>query len=128
MAYRVIQFSTGNVGIHALRSLIQRPELELVGVHAHGPAKVGVDAGQLCGLGVTTGVVATDDLEALIALQADCVVYTTQAETRPADAIAELVRFLESGTNVVSTSLVWLVYPPHADRWMVDPVICCRSQ
>ena len=122
MAYRVIQFSTGNVGIHALRSLIQRPELELVGVHAHGPAKVGVDAGQLCGLGVTTGVVATDDLEALIALQADCVVYTTQAETRPADAIAELVRFLESGTNVVSTSLVWLVYPPHADRWMVDPL------
>ena len=34
MAYRVIQFSTGNVGIHALRALIQRAEVELVGVHA----------------------------------------------------------------------------------------------
>jgi hypothetical protein len=122
MAYRVIQFSTGNVGIHALRSLIERPDLELVGVHAHGSDKIGIDAGPLCGLEVKTGVLATDDLDALIALQADCVVYTTQAESRPAEAIAELVRFLQSGTNVVSTSLVWLVYPPHADGWMVDPL------
>jgi 2,4-diaminopentanoate dehydrogenase len=122
MAYRVIQFSTGNVGVHALRALIQRPDLELVGVHAHGAAKIGTDAGQLAGLDIETGIVATDDLEALLALQADCVVYTNQAESRPAEAIAELVRFLESGTNVVSTSLVWLVYPPHADSWMVDPL------
>jgi hypothetical protein len=122
MPYRVIQFSTGNVGVHALRSLIERPDLELVGVHAYGADKIGVDAGRLCGLGIDTGVVATDDLDALLALQADCVVYTNQAESRPAEAIAELVRFLESGTNVVSTSLVWLVYPPHADSWMVDPL------
>ena len=122
MAYRVIQFSTGNVGVHALRSLIERPDLELVGVHAHGIDKIGVDAGRLCGLGIDTGIVASDDLDALIALQADCVVYTNQAESRPAQAIAELVRFLESGTNVVSTSLVWLVYPPHADSWMTDPL------
>jgi hypothetical protein len=122
MAYRVIQFSTGNVGVHSLRSVIQRPDLELVGVHAHGASKIGVDAGRLCGLDIDTGIVATDDLDALIALQSDCVIYTNQAESRPAEAIAELVRFLESGTNVVSTSLVWLVYPPHADSWMVDPL------
>jgi hypothetical protein len=122
MAYRVIQFSTGNVGVHSLRSLIQRPDLELVGVHAHGAAKIGVDAGRLCGLDIDTGIVATDDVDALLALRADCVVYTNQAESRPAEAIGELVRFLESGTNVVSTSLVWLVYPPHADSWMADPL------
>jgi 2,4-diaminopentanoate dehydrogenase len=123
MVYRVIQFSTGNVGRHALRALIERPDLELVGVHAHGADKIGLDAAQLCGLPEKTGVVATDDLDDLLALNADCVVYTTQAETRPAEAIAELVRFLENGANVVSTSLVWLVYPPHADSWMRDPLV-----
>jgi 2,4-diaminopentanoate dehydrogenase len=122
VVYRVIQFSTGNVGVHSLRSIIQRPDLELVGVHAHAAAKVGVDGGRLAGLDLDTGVIATDDIEALLALGADCVVYTNQAESRPAEAIAELVRFLEAGINVVSTSLVWLVYPPHADSWMVDPL------
>jgi 2,4-diaminopentanoate dehydrogenase len=115
---RVIQFSTGNVGVHALRSLIERPDVELVGVHASGPAKVGRDAAELCGLDTPTGVLATDDLAALVALRADCVVYTSQAETRPQDALRELCAFLEAGTNVVATSLVWLVYPAHADAWL----------
>jgi hypothetical protein len=53
---RVIQFSTGNVGRHALRMLIERPELDLVGVHAHGADKIGRDAAQLCGLDTPTGV------------------------------------------------------------------------
>lgn len=47
MTRRVIQFSTGNVGIHALRTIIGRPDLELVGVHAAAPDKVGRDAADL---------------------------------------------------------------------------------
>src|SRR5690242_3783341 len=81
MSLRVIQFSTGNVGRHALRSIIHHRELELVGVHASSPDKVGRDAAELCGLAEPTGVIATDDLDALVALRADCVVYTSQAET-----------------------------------------------
>ncbi len=125
---RVIEFSTGNVGRHALRSIIQRPGLELVGVHAAHPDKVGRDAAELCGLPDMTGVVATDDIDALVELHADCVVYTAQAETRPHEALAELTAFLRAGTNVVSTSLVWLVYPPHADRWLREPLeAACRQ-
>jgi hypothetical protein len=128
MALRVIQFSTGNVGVHALRQIIESPHLELVGVHAHGADKVGRDAGDLCGLG-PTGVAATDDVEALVALDADCVVYTSQAETRPQDALVELVAFLETGTNVVATSMVWLIHPPHADAWLREPLedACARG-
>ncbi len=122
MPTRVIQFSTGNVGRHALRTVIGRPGLELVGVHAASPDKVGRDAGELCGLDTITGVRATDDLDALVALGADCVVYTSQAETRPQEALAELTAFLRVGTNVVATSLVWLVYPPHADAWLREPL------
>ena len=122
MARRVIQFSTGNVGRHALRAVIGRPDLELVGVHASGPDKIGRDAADLCGIDEPTGIVATDDLDDLVALGADCVVYMTQAETRPHEALAELTAFLHAGTNVDGTSLVWLVYPPHSDTWLIDPL------
>jgi 2,4-diaminopentanoate dehydrogenase len=125
---RVVQFSTGNVGRHALAAIIRHPDLELVGVHASGPAKVGRDAAELCGLPEPSGIVATDDLAALIALGADCVVYTSLAETRPQEALAELTAFLAAGTNVVGTSLVWLVHPPHADAWLREPLeAACRA-
>jgi 2,4-diaminopentanoate dehydrogenase len=119
---RIIQFSTGNVGVHALRSILERPDLELVGVHANSPDKVGRDAAELVGLPSPSGVTATDDIDALVALQADCVVYTSQAETRPMDAIDEISRFLRAGTNVVGTSFVWLVAPDQADDWLRGPL------
>jgi hypothetical protein len=128
MTLRVIQFSTGNVGVHSLRQIIEHPDLELVGVHASSPTKVGRDAAQLCGLTEPTGVTATDDLTALVALGADCVVYTSQGETRGTDAIDELSAFLRAGTNVVATSLVWLVNPDAADSWLRVPLeTACRD-
>ncbi|OBI23034.1 dihydrodipicolinate reductase [Mycobacterium sp. E2327] len=119
---RVIQFSTGNVGRHSLKAIIGRPDLELVGVHAASAEKIGRDAAELCGLHEPTGVVATDDIEALAALGADCVVYTAQGETRPTEAIAQMTKFLAAGTNVVGTSMVWLVAPHHADDWLRVPL------
>ncbi|MFM8971850.1 MAG: dihydrodipicolinate reductase, partial [Actinomycetota bacterium] len=70
MALRVIQWSTGNVGRASLRCIIRHPDLELVGVYVHSADKVGVDAGKLCAL-PPTGVLATDDVDALLALGAD---------------------------------------------------------
>lgn len=128
MPRRVIQFSTGNVGIHALRAIIERPDLELVGVHAASPDKIGRDAAELCGLPGSTGVTATDDIDALLALNADCVVYTSQAETRPHEALTDITRFLNAGTNVVGTSFVWLVAPEFTDSWLLDPLkVACKQ-
>lgn len=119
---RVVQFSTGNVGQHSLRAIIGRPDLQLVGVHAANPAKVGKDAAELCGLTEPTGVLATDDIEALIALQPDCVVYTALGETRPMEAIEEMSRLLAAGIDVVGTSMVWLVAAHQADDWLRVPL------
>ena len=47
MTFRVIQWSTGNVGTAALRCIIRHPDLELVGVWVHSDAKSGKDAGEL---------------------------------------------------------------------------------
>lgn len=125
---RVVQFSTGNVGQHSLRALIGRPDLELVGVHAASPEKIGRDAAELCGLSEPTGVVATDDIDALIALKPDCVVYTALGETRPIEAMEQMARFLAAGINVVGTSLVWLVTPRHADEWLRGPLEAACAQ
>jgi 4-hydroxy-tetrahydrodipicolinate reductase len=108
---RVIQWGTGNAGRKALAGILRHPELELVGVHAHSPAKVGKDAAELCGSGAPTGIRATNDAAALLALDADCVCYTAQGETRIRETIDELCRILASGKNVVNTAIVSLCYP-----------------
>jgi len=107
---RVIQWSTGNVGHFALRAILRHPELELVGVHVHGEGKVGKDAGELCGL-PATGIVASNDEDEVLGLEADCVVYTATADRRPGDAVGDMARILASGKNVVSSSVVGLVHP-----------------
>jgi 2,4-diaminopentanoate dehydrogenase len=122
MAYRVIQWGTGNVGFYSLRHIIRHPDLELVGVHAHSPEKIGKDAARLCGLPGETGVIATHDVEALLSLRADAVVYTVKGETRPHEVIPELERILAAGTNVASTSMIYLVYPKFADATMREPL------
>ena len=128
MTRRIIQFSTGNVGVHALRTIIERPDLELVGLHAASADKIGRDAAELCGRAESTGVIATDDIDALLALGADCVVYTSQAETRAAEAAEDIARFLRAGTNVVGSSFVWLVAPEFTDEWLRQPLEeACRQ-
>jgi hypothetical protein len=109
MPYRVIQWSTGNVGRFALRVILGHPEIELAGLWVSG-AKAGKDAGELCGL-PPTGVRATNDADSLLALDADCVCYTATADLRPFEAIEDVCRILESGKNVVSSSIVPLVHP-----------------
>src|SRR5574338_440124 len=104
MTYRVIQWSTGNVGRYALRQILDHPELALAGVLVHGADKDGRDAGELCGR-PPTGVRATRDVEAILALDADCVVYTATADRRPFDAVKDIARILAAGRNVVSSSV-----------------------
>lgn len=107
---RVVQWSTGNVGRHALRQILDHPELALAGVLVHGADKEGRDAGELCQR-PPTGVRATRDVDAMLALDADCVVYTATADRRPFEAVNDIAHILAAGKNVVSSSVVGLVHP-----------------
>ncbi len=122
MAHRVVQWGTGNVGRHSLRHLIEHPDLELVGLHAHSEAKLGRDAADIAGLSGTTGILATNDVDALLALRPDAVVYTANGELRPDDAVADMARVLRAGINVVGNALIYLIYPPHADPQIREPL------
>jgi hypothetical protein len=79
-------------------------------------AKVGRDAGELAGLDATTGVAATNDLDAIIAAKPDCVVYCAMGDTRLPDAMADVRKILAAGIDVVGSGLGVLQYP-----WQVIP-------
>lgn len=111
MTFRVVEWSTGTVGRHAIAGIDARPDLELVGVWVSDPAKVGKDAGELAGLGKTLGVAATNDRDALIALRPDCIVHTAMTDDRVMEAIDDLTAFVEAGINVVSSGPVVLQFP-----------------
>lgn len=111
MTYRIIQWGTGNVGKHALRTIVERPDYELVGLRVYNPDKVGKDAGELLG-GETLGVVATDDVDKILAIDADCVCYNALGSTLgdPEAPLNDICRLLASGRNVVSSALEYHAY------------------
>lgn len=100
---RVIQYATGGVGQQSIKAFVDHPQLELVGLVVHSKDKVGKDAGELAGI-ASMGIKATDDIEAMLAMPADCVLFV--ALWPDVDLIC---RILESGKNVVTTS--GLLYP-----------------
>jgi hypothetical protein len=122
MTLRVVQWSTGNVGRHAIAGIAARPDLTLAGVWVSTPDKAGRDAGELAGI-APLGVAATTDADALLALKPDCVVYTAMADDRITEALADLARILRAGVNVVSSSPVFLQYPDGVlPDELVDPI------
>jgi 4-hydroxy-tetrahydrodipicolinate reductase len=96
-SYRIVQWATGNIGSHALRAIIQHPQMRLAGLYVHSESKAGRDAGELCGMG-PVGVKATRNIDDIIALKPDCVLYMQQGCN-----FDELCRLLESGINIVTT-------------------------
>ncbi|HUW03933.1 MAG TPA: hypothetical protein VMW08_16385 [Acidimicrobiales bacterium] len=117
MTIRVIQWATGGVGRAAIEGIVRHPDLELVGCWVHSADKVGRDAGELAGID-RIGVAATDDVDALLALGADCVVYAPIM----ADP-AMVARILASGANVV-TPLNWF-FPGGRDESSIEDA--CRA-
>jgi hypothetical protein len=121
--YRVVAWSTGNVGVHAIAGIDARPDLELVGLWVSNPDKVGKDAGELAGLGRSLGVAATNDVDAVLALKPDVVVHTAMADDRLMEALEDIQRILRAGVNVVSSGPVFLQYPYGVvDDSMITPM------
>ena len=116
MAIRVALIGTGNCGSLALKQLVEDARFDLTGVWVSTDAKAGRDAGELAGLDTTTGVAATNDLDAIIAAKPDCVVYCAMGDTRLPDAMADVRKILAAGIDVVGSGLGVLQYP-----WQVIP-------
>ena len=108
---RVVVWSTGTLGRHAIVGIDAHPDLELVGVWVSNPAKDGKDAGELAELGRELGIPATTDRDALLALAPDAIVHTAMADDRVFECLEDLVGFVEAGVNVTSSGPVLLQWP-----------------
>ncbi len=107
--YRAAHYGTGHAGTLALRQLLQRPDLQLLGHLVHTRERVGRDSGEIVGVD-PVGVRATGDFEAFCELNADCVTYMATEFGRDVDEVVdEMCRLLESGKNVVTTTFIRLV-------------------
>lgn len=95
--------ATGGVGKAAIQCVLNHPRLELAGCWVHSAEKNGVDVGRIIGT-QDLGVTASTSVDEVLALDADCVVYSPLI---PNDD--EVIAILRSGKNVV-TPVGW-VYP-----------------
>jgi len=102
--YRVVQWATGVVGSSALKSIVRHPKLELVGVKVYSDDKKGRDAGDIVGID-RTGVIATQDVDKIMALDADCVLYCPMPWN-----LDEMCRLLESGLHVLTPCPYWFPF------------------
>jgi hypothetical protein len=107
---RVVVWSTGGIGSLSIVAVDERPDLELVGVWVHSEEKVGRDAGELAN-GRPIGLAVTNDVDALLALEPDCVIYAASGPDRDAGAISDYERLLSAGVNVVTTTSTTLINP-----------------
>jgi 2,4-diaminopentanoate dehydrogenase len=99
--YRVVQWATGKVGRVAIRHFVSNPAFELAAVLVTNPKKVGKDAGELAGI-APCGVLATDDVDAILAMDADCVHFSPLKQD-----IDMVCRLLRAGKNAVSAIGPW---------------------
>jgi hypothetical protein len=97
--YKVILWATGTIGRFAIRTILNRPNLELAGIWVHSESKDGQDAGTLAGLG-PIGIAATRDADALLASEADCVMYVGPGTSRPKEARDDFCRILRAGKTL----------------------------
>lgn len=132
MAYKVIHWGTGAMGKNALKTIIQHPELELVGWRVYSLEKVGLDAGEYVGL-PAIGVTSTDSFEEVLSISADIVSWfpggpwaMTDISKRgtPADKLAkEMCQLLASGKNVSGLGLMELAWPDKTwPAWVTDQI------
>lgn len=99
MPYRAIQWATGAMGKAVLRTMIDYPDVDVVGVYTYSDAKSGTDAGTLAGRS-ETGVKATNVLDEILALDADVVVHAGMLKPY-IEHTDDFVALLESGKNVI---------------------------
>lgn len=77
---RVIQWATGGVGKAAIACVRNHPQLELTGCWVHSAEKNGLDVGRIIGT-EDPGVTATSSIDEILALDADCVMYSPWCPT-----------------------------------------------
>ena len=106
--HRVVLWGTGAIGTELLIAILDhRRDLRIAGARVYSPDKNGVDIAELIGR-APIGITATTDVDEILALDADCVLYTPRNTS-----IDDVCSILASGKNVVTTA--FLFHPRRID-------------
>lgn len=127
---RIVVWGTGFVGKMVIAEVVKHPEFELVGVGVSSQDKEGLDVGVICGLPEPLGILATRDINALIALRPDALVHYGPTAAH-ADANIEVIgRFLRAGIDVCSTAMtpwVWPAMSLNPPGWIEPITAACEA-
>ena len=126
MKYRAIQWATGAMGGAVLRSLIDHPAVELVGVYVYDKNKHGKDAGELVNR-APTGILATNSTEEILALDADVVIHCGRLIPPYGSHDREIIPLLSSGKNVISINGYSRATHGDQDRRVVLEAACLKG-
>src|SRR4051812_21214466 len=118
---RVAHVGTGTTGREALRGIIAHPELELISLWVSSPEKVGVDAGELIGVD-RVGVAAVGSVDEALDSRPNVLSYCGNGLGREAEVATEAVRALERGVDVITISLLGMLYPPAGPAELREPL------
>ena len=122
--YRVAQWGTGHP-MRSLQTVLDHPQYDLVGLRVYSDAKVGRDAGEIAGLDENTGVIATRNIEDILAARPDCVIYMPMLDHTSID---DMCRLLECGINIVTTSTEFFSSPDHGSGASAQTGDCLRAR
>lgn len=104
--YKVIIWGLGNVGRAALRMIMDKESLCLVGAVDVDPNKVGKDVGEVFGFG-KTGVLVSSDIDEVLKMEADVVLdYTPLVRDEKGGftpSALDVCRALKAKKNVITT-------------------------
>jgi 2,4-diaminopentanoate dehydrogenase len=127
MQQRVAVWGTGNMGSTAIRSALAFPGLALSGIITSSESKEGMDAAEFVGIDSPTGVVASTDVDAVLA-DCDAVAYMASGDIRPDEAISDIERCLRAGRHVVTPSLYSLYDPRSAPPEWVERLTAAAEE
>jgi 2,4-diaminopentanoate dehydrogenase len=119
VTFKVVQWGTGTAGLRALRCILNNPALELVGLYVARTERAGRGAGSFVDA-PDTGVIATNSVEELLRIPADCLCYMGSFAT---GGIEDILPFLRAGRSVVTPTLFTLLTPASAPAEDYDPVM-----
>ncbi|MEV4319134.1 hypothetical protein [Actinocrispum sp. NPDC049592] len=120
MTYRIVQWATGSIGKTCLRAVLDSPDCELAGLYVYSDRKLGRDAGSIARR-PDTGVLATNDIEDILRLDADVVIHTARLQLPYELHDNDICRLLRSGKNVITTAgqhYPWAHGPERAEMFL----------
>ncbi|MBN1614113.1 MAG: hypothetical protein JW950_06565 [Deltaproteobacteria bacterium] len=115
--YRVIQWGMGLCGTPAVRMMLRKKSIEMVGVIVNRPEKAGRDVGELAGE-EAVGILASNDIGKVLGRDADVVIHMTSSSMMEMGTWDknkdEILLALNARKNVITTTgflYPWRSYP-----------------